>query len=125
MRLCATVLLRLGNYEGILFDLVALVFKKLFKLTLSYCLDVDGVGQIAGVDRGVAIGLGWGLLETEAAGNAVAILLEYLADITVNDLVPAVHYTRLYQCLSVVLTGKEVLQMAVCQCLVLRPLLQR
>jgi hypothetical protein len=84
------------NGQCVLLDHVSLLLKKLQKLPLAYGLAIEYVIMVLCFDGGIAVRLGNGLLEAEATGDAVGILLEELADVPVDNLVPPVHDTSLY-----------------------------
>ena len=86
--------------------------------------DLITIGVVVRVDGGVPVGFGMCLLEAKAAGDAVGVLLEQLADVAIDDHVPAIDDAGLDQRLPVVLAREEVLQVPVGQRLVMRALLQ-
>jgi hypothetical protein len=120
---CPTLLL-VTHTKSEFFDLISLILQKLFEFLLADSFVVIIAG-IARVDRGVSVSFGKGFLEAKTAGDTVRVLLKQFADVSVDDLVPAVDDTGLDQRLPVVLAGKEVLQVSIGQCLVQRTLLQR
>jgi len=101
--------LLLFDSQAYFFDLISMVLKKLLKLLLANGLTI----VIFWIDGGVSAGFGGVLPESKTVGDAGGVLLEYFADVSIDDLIAPVYNTRVDQCLPVVLAGKEVFQVLV------------